>query len=251
MSSAKRGKGRSIVQPGQTLHHFFKATPHRQKPNTNSSSRVSISQEIIVIDSDNDEDVEILEYTKPVKRRRLSADAHPNPNLDKSLSHIIPLNAESQPSPVEFSDSGENKFSTTSENKPVLSFGSPVLLLSNTCLKPSYKEPVQSYSFGQPSALLQGSPVKKKDAGHSEHPFGVVNHVSEETGPSSSKIDDVDIDLTLEDWENGDNEQPFEFKTEDDWMIPRNANNVSCVGALRAFDIAHSRQLLGNVKPRY
>jgi hypothetical protein len=226
-----KGKGRSIVQPGYTLHHFF-TTPHQHKlDKSRSNNSSSTSQEIIVIDSDDDDRVEILGSTKPVKRRRLSADACSNRNLDETLSD---LNTECQPSPissVRLSDSGENAHSgvevpkntslITTENKPVFSFGSPILLLSSTCPKPSCEEPAQSYSFGKPSALLQGNPARDKDAGHSEHP-SIVNHVPKER-PSFSQTD-VDIDLTLDDWENDDNERPFDFKTEDDWM---NADNVS------------------------
>jgi hypothetical protein len=60
MRSTKRGKGQSIVKPGQTLHHFFKIAPQQQKLGT--------SQEIIVIDSD---DEERLESTRPAKRRKI------------------------------------------------------------------------------------------------------------------------------------------------------------------------------------
>jgi hypothetical protein len=55
-----RGKSRNIVHPEQTLHHFFK-----------KQQEMSKSQEIIVIDSDND-DNDKLEPSKPAKRRRLS-----------------------------------------------------------------------------------------------------------------------------------------------------------------------------------
>jgi len=226
------------------LHHFFKTAPQKlDKSNTFANKNFSSqAQEIIVIDSDDDDKVEILESTKLVKRRRLSADACSNRNLDETLSDTVPLNIESKPSSVssvKLSDSEENTYysgvglsksalptTTENEHKPVFSFGNPVLLLSSTCSKPICKEPVQSYSFGQPSALLQGNPARKRDAGHSEHPS--INHVSEES-PSFRQTKD-DIDLTLEDWETDDNERPFEFKTEDDWMIP---DNVSSVGALK------------------
>ena len=67
MRSTKRGKGRSIVQPGQTLHHFFKNAPQRQ--NHGNSKFTTSSQEIIVIDdSDSDSD----DKAKPAKRCRLS-----------------------------------------------------------------------------------------------------------------------------------------------------------------------------------
>lgn len=235
MRSTKQRKGRSIIQPGQTLHHFFKiAGTSDTFTNNNSSSRGTTSQEVIVIDPDDSD-----ESTKPVKRRRLSTDAYSNRNLDETLSDIILLNAESPPLPfsVKLSDPGENAHSgventspITMENKPLISFGSPVSLLSSTCPKPSCKEPAQSYSFGSPLALHQGNPAGKGDAGHSEH-SPVVNHVSEGR-PSFSQTDDVDIDLTLEDWDDN-RKQSFAFKTEDDWMMPRNASgNVSCLGTL-------------------
>ena len=224
MRSTKREKGRSIVQPAQTLHHFFKTAPHRQKldkstfTNNNSSSRISISREIIVIDSDDDDEVEILESTKPVKRRRLSADACLNRNLGETWSDISSIkspDSEENTLPGVF----KNTLSTMIENKPVLSFG--------TYPKPSCKDFVQGYSFGQPSALLQGDPARKRDAVHSEHP-PFVNYVSEEK-LSFSQTNDVDVDLTLEDWENDHNERPFQLKTGDDWMIPGNADDVSRV----------------------
>ena len=65
MRSTKRGKGRSIVQPGQTLHHFFKNAPQRQELGKTKFT----SQEIIVIDSDDDDNVET---SKPAKRPKLS-----------------------------------------------------------------------------------------------------------------------------------------------------------------------------------
>ena len=226
MRSNKRGKAQSIVQTGQTLHHFFKtAAQQKLDKSNNNSSRASTSQEVIVIDSDDDDRVDILKSTKPVKRRRLSADSCSNQNLDDD---VIPLTlSQSSPiSPVKLSNSGEYVHSgveahnspVTTETKPVLSFGSPVLRSLSSC-----KEPAQRHSFGKPSALLQGNPAGKMDAGHSQHPSFVT--VSEER-PTFSQTDDVDIDLTLEDWEN---QRPFEFKTEDDWMIPGNANNVSYV----------------------
>jgi hypothetical protein len=66
MRSTKRGKGQSIVQPGQTLHRFFKNAPLRQ----NHDNSKFTSQEIIVIDSDDDDKLE--EHSKPAKRCRLS-----------------------------------------------------------------------------------------------------------------------------------------------------------------------------------
>lgn len=67
MRSTVRGKRPSIVHPEQTLHHFFKNVPQQQE----TSKSKFTSQEIIVIDSDND-DVDKLEPSKPVKRPRLS-----------------------------------------------------------------------------------------------------------------------------------------------------------------------------------
>lgn len=55
-----RGKSRSIVQPGQTLHHFFK----RQRL---GESKIT-SPEVIVIDSDDDD------KARPAKRRRSDVD---------------------------------------------------------------------------------------------------------------------------------------------------------------------------------
>lgn len=235
MRSTKRGRGRSIIQHGQTLHHFFqKATPQQQNPGTRTNA--STSQEVIVIDSDDDNE---LESPNPVKRRRLSSDACSNRGLDESLPDIIFLNTgtEGQPSSIplvkKLSDSGENAHSknttlTTAENRPAFSFGSPVLLLSSTCSKPYSKKPVQSDSFEQLSALLQGNPATQRDTCHSEHPsIQDLNHSSEERS-SVGQTNDVDIDLTLGDWENHDNEP-----TEDDWAIPGNTDNVSCVGALK------------------
>lgn len=238
MPATKSKKGRSIVQPGKTLHHFFKTAPHPVV-----KSNTSISQEIIVIDSDDDDEVEILESTKPVKRRRLSADACSNRNLPETLSDVIPLNTENQSSfasSVNLSDSEENihlsvevsnnALPTATENKPVFSFGKPVLLLSSTCPIPSRKDPVQSYSFGQPSALLQSIPAR--DASHSEQP-SVVNHVSEESPSVHPPINNGgDIDLTLEDWDNDDDERPFEFKAEDDCVISGNVYSVRYINAL-------------------
>ena len=82
MRSTKRGgKGRNIVvQPGQTLHHFFKnAAPQQRQNHGNSSKFTSTQKEIIVIDSDSDSDDKLLleeeSSTKPAKRCRLSDDA--------------------------------------------------------------------------------------------------------------------------------------------------------------------------------
>lgn len=216
MPATKSKKGRSIVQPGKTLHHFFKAAPHPVV-----KSNTSTPQEIIVIDSDDDDEVEILESTKPVKRRRLSADACSNRNLPETLSDVIPLNAENQ------SSFASSVSLSTTENKPVFSFGKPVLLLSSTCPIPSRKEPVQSYSFGQPSALLQSIPAR--DASHSEKP-SVVNHISEKSPSVHPPINNGgDIDLTLEDWDNDDEERPLELKAEDDCVISGNVYSVRCV----------------------
>lgn len=69
MRSTKRGKGRNIVQPGQTLDHFFKNAPQRQ----NHGNSKFASQEIIVIDSDSDSDDKVEgSSTRPAKRCRLS-----------------------------------------------------------------------------------------------------------------------------------------------------------------------------------
>jgi hypothetical protein len=70
MRSTKRGKGRSIVQPAQTLDHFFKNAPQRQN---HDNSKFTSQKEIIVIDSDSDSDDKVEECsTKPAKRCRLS-----------------------------------------------------------------------------------------------------------------------------------------------------------------------------------
>ena len=70
MRTTKRGKGRSIVQPGQTLYHFFKNAPQQQN---HGNSKFTSQKEIIVIDSDSDSDDKVEESsTRPAKRCRLS-----------------------------------------------------------------------------------------------------------------------------------------------------------------------------------
>ncbi|KAF8159562.1 DNA repair metallo-beta-lactamase-domain-containing protein [Crassisporium funariophilum] len=243
--------GNSLT-PGRTLHDFFdpKAhiSPSQKKPwKTNSSEgsktsfRKSIQHEIIVIESDSDEP-EIVEPPKPMKRRRLSSR-----NTETGASRIrgessLELKAQKVESHSQStSDLKENLVSELAEDEPIL-FGSPVLLLSSASINGACIEPPVLPAFGQPSSLLPvnsirrlsgKSPTDGQEFSSTCLAFGqpsslllldrsrkTLSETPIETGEGSPIAQfeevDVDIDLTLDDWQNGDDEQLFDFKAEDD-----------------------------------
>ncbi|KAJ3503570.1 hypothetical protein NLJ89_g8372 [Agrocybe chaxingu] len=221
MSSAKSKKARIVAPTSRTLHEFFTAkaiSSIPSKPQAKSSSKTAKSspcsrnlsqQEIIVIDSESDDEPEVLDTQIPLKRRKLSlknADNCFDGKLGQS-SKLRPLERVANPSAAK-ENSGPGSYEGGSlhvfKEEDVASFGEPILLRSaDANITIAHNTPAST--FGKPlllisafhgaksetKALLSRTPVVKKDV-------------------------TVDIDLTLDDWENGDDEVTYESLKQED-----------------------------------
>jgi len=276
-AKSKRARSADITAPSRTLHDFFskpKAITTTSKLKSNASKiaknakgkavdRSFTEQEVIVIDSDSDDDIEFVESTTSAKRQRLSPknsdERHGSPSRRSSLKERA-INA------LDLPHSKENSATDTPGPKSKIdssvSFGEPILLCSSS---PPPIPQISGPSFGQPFLLasspmkspsevgrvdinLQGGPPDDTDMTRYEGPsnaaFGelfllgsfpkdhTLNDGLMDVGSScrpslwhgsSSKQGlglkeevNVDIDLTLEDWENGDDESLVEFKADNE-----------------------------------
>jgi glycosyltransferase involved in cell wall biosynthesis len=220
----------------QTLHNFFNgasatrnapATKSRHSKSTNAkqSTRNISHQEIIVIDSDSDDDVVEFVETLNTKKRRLS------PKCTDHTSNLDPLLHE-QTAFASGSSSGskasalpivskalvaDTKNNATSTKSDQTSFGTPLLLMP-----PRLEETSKglSSSFGNPYLL---------------GPLTSQNSVSSRPGPCASEQsssvrpmenNSLELDSTLDSWENRDDED-VEFITEDVYGIQENETLIS------------------------
>lgn len=176
MPTTKQKRVRRDDPPGRpTLHNFFAGTNVATTPLCRKSQKSGIThsgksktivhpvkQEVIIIDSDSDDAIEIIEGTSScLKRRRLS--------------------------PVNFNSATNGIHSVSQEGaakKYSISFGKPFLLCPELPDGDSEcdKRPVSAFSTISLAAETSNT----------------------EAGPSA--IPEVDIDLTLDDWENGNDE---------------------------------------------
>lgn len=225
----------------QTLHHFFNgasatrsstsapATKSRHSKSTNAkqSIRTTSHQEIIVIDSDSDDDVVEFVETLNTKKRRLS------PKCTDHTSNLDPL-LHIQTASASDSSSGskedalsiipkalvvDSKNNATSTKSDQTSFGTPLLLMPT---RPEETSKGLS-SFG--NSYLLG-------------PLNSQNSVSSRLDPYASEQsssvrplenNSLELDPTLDSWENGDDED-VEFITEDIYGIQENKTSISGCG---------------------
>lgn len=208
MAQLQKKRNSKLPTQNQTLHTFFSATPLPTKSTTKArpqskskgkNSRAGDSN-IIVIDSDSDDSVEFVE-TPDIKRRKLSLspkriNISPVANEKSSTSHIS-CGPSSKYNGDSTLDTGKSEDSL---KQSVASFGLPFLLIdaqSNDRIHRHKRGPTTS--FGTPHLLLENTRP-------SSSPFV----------PSSSNADAffvpitdeplVDIDLTLGQWEQGNDE---------------------------------------------
>lgn len=217
---------------GQTLHKFFTSksvvsqravAKTENQPGASTSSAASTRSlkhpEIIVIDSDSDSEPEIVQ-TITVKRRKLSPKNIDNPSspnltkvedpvaIDKSVCQV-----KENVSTVSGQPIAVNGHDNSKEGPDIsLSFGVPFLL--NQSRSNIAQDDVFS-PFGKPF-LLTSSPLKENPPSETSEP-PVAS--SSKTIPAAKTDIAVDIDLTLDDWDDGDDETVPGSTMEDDQEI--------------------------------
>lgn len=210
MPSTKSKREKPTLQR-KTLHDFFKSTPLEssavergtaQKAAgvvAKSSARASLQQEIIEIDSDSEDSVEFVE-TKSYKRRKLG----PRNTEDYSDLQILDSSDEAKPFPPGTPlNSDHRTVLVNSQNcarknssQDRICFGVPILLVPKASLdveqhgKPYLRET-------QTSCFIESS-------GTTPSLLPTVASSSKEV--SLPTKESVDIDLTVGDWETGDDE---------------------------------------------
>ena len=202
----------------KTLHDFFRTTPlgassavkgeTAQKPVARSSARASLQQEIIEIDSDSEDAVEFVE-TKSYKRRKLS----PKNTEDCSDLQILdlpdkvtffspekPLNSDHRTVLVNSQSSSRKTPRNTSHDH--ISFGVPILLLPKASVD---VEQQRTSVSGKPYSHETETSCFIESSGRTPSFLPTVASSSKEEVSMPTK-DYVDIDLTVGDWETGDDE---------------------------------------------
>jgi hypothetical protein len=201
----------------KTLHDFFKTTPlgsssavereTAQKAVARSSARASLQQEIIEIDSDSEDAVEFVE-TKSYKRRKLSPknteDCSDLQILDlsdkaKFFSPEKPLNSDHRT--VVVNSQSRSRKTRRNPSQDHISFGVPILLLPKASLD---VEQQRTSVFGKSYLLETQTDCSIESSGGTPSLFPTVASSSKEVSVPTKEY--VDIDLTLGDWETGDDE---------------------------------------------
>lgn len=203
MPSGKQKKDRKA--PRQTLHDFFgpkylSGVQPKPVPNTSTSARSRPSQEVIIIDSDSDDAVEFVEPIA-VKRRKLSLKNIDTPPSTTAIVMSTAVRSKENASAFLGQHASRNSSDIVAP-KPEETFGRPFLLVS---------DPVEDISpnFGKPFLLLQPE-------SSTVLPDETVASGSKASHSSLLYDSPVDIDLTLDDWENGDDEDVQGTIPEDD-----------------------------------
>ncbi|KAJ6539486.1 DNA repair metallo-beta-lactamase-domain-containing protein [Mycena capillaripes] len=210
----KKGKKNLKDKSTVTLHNFFTSpgastskqptTPKSFKKSTPSAGdkRKSVPQEIIVIDSDSDVEVEVVP-TIPKKRGRSGSSSDVELLPSGSIKRVNTV-ASAPPIPGE----------------PMLSFGGPSALLSESSVL--LEAPTPSLSFGAPSALL-GGPAASTTASLFGAPslLSVEDSVSSrDDGCPSPIMTEVNADMDFQggedDWGMGDDEMGADPDDDDD-----------------------------------
>lgn len=207
--------------PSQTLHNFFNSKPLRLSQTIKGKSTLPVrGQEIIVIDSDSeDEQSSVLACSS--KRRKLDLNNSESPTIPnvKEPERLSPVRLQSKENPATIVHQASSSKSVQSslcadaaypEDSPC--FGQPFLLV-NDSLDTSIQEPVPS-SFGK--AFLLTSSKDMSDLSESNNPPIGLRVSSPTCFPVLQKEPEVDIDLTLDDWEDDDDERPPESKLDDE-----------------------------------
>ncbi|KDR80637.1 hypothetical protein GALMADRAFT_240985 [Galerina marginata CBS 339.88] len=227
MPSAKKRRG---DVPRQTLHDFFssKSLPVIKSESSNTaqptSTRASSHREIIIIDSDSDEEPEFVASTN-AKRRKLSPkNVHTSSKVkvDNPVASVNVTHRSKENASIPNQTPSGNSANDTSVTGDPLCFGKPYLLMSDS--SPIITEPKGFPSFGQPFLLRGPSQRRSEETGCNQN---LAPRVA-----STSQIESaVDIDLTLDDWENGDDEVIPEVAVDDDldleWVSYEESQNKS------------------------
>ena len=201
----------------KTLHDFFKATPlgpsstvkreTAQKAVARSSARASLQQEIIEIDSDSEDAVEIVE-TKSYKRRKLSPrnteDCSDLQILDSSVKANLfspgkPLNSDHLT--VLVNSQSRPRKARKNSSQDHISFGVPILLLPKA---PLDVEQQQTSVFEKPYLHETQTICFIESSGRTSSFLPTVASSSKQVSMPTKEY--VDIDLTVGNWETGDDE---------------------------------------------
>lgn len=212
--------------PTQTLHDFFNSKPVSSQSAKGKNFVPVRGQEIIVIDSDSDGEMNAVQAGDS-KRRKLNPDNVKRPATinkikdnkvkkeSKMLSPSAHYSTDNSTTVVPQVSSAESiqksRHATSANQEDPLCFGQPSLLLDSSVHERT-QEPVSS-SFGKPFLLTPSlndmSKFSESEAVLSLAGSTVPTLPTEETA--------VDIDLTLDDWEvEDDDEIPLEYKSDDD-----------------------------------
>lgn len=201
----------------KTLHDFFKSTPlgpssavereTAQKAVARSSARASLQQEIIEIDSDSEDAVEFVE-TKSYKRRKLSPrnteDCSDLQILDSSVKAKFfspgkPLNSDHRTGLVNSQSRPRKPHKNPSQDH--ISFGIPILLLPKASLD---VEQQRTSVFEKPYLHETQTNCFIESSGRTSSFLPIVASSSKEIFMPTKEY--VDIDLTVGNWETGDDE---------------------------------------------
>jgi hypothetical protein len=203
----------------KTLHDFFKAKPlgpssavkreTAPKAVARSSARASLQQEIIEIDSDSEDAVEIVE-TKSYKRRKLSPgnteDCSDFQILDSSVKAKFfspgkPLNSDYPTVLVNSQSRPRNARKNPSQDH--ISFGVPILLLPKASID---VEQQRTSVFEKPYLHETQTNCFIESSGRTSSFLPTVASSSKEVSMPTKEYVDIDLTVTVGNWETGDDE---------------------------------------------
>lgn len=234
MPPSQKKKNSKALNQSHTLHNFFSATPSKttnyEKSRHSKSTKLkigpAIDSNIIVIDSDSDDDVEFVE-TLDVKKRRLSPQGASA--CSTSLTDQRPLTGTSCISNDTTAKSESNGGSvvngcpqhTRSYEHPTFSFGVPFLLLDANSEGQFKQTNEEVASFGTPHLLCSdGQSASLRTSSFPKPDFPSMSSAGPSTIPVTLDETPVDIDLTMDEWDNGDDEDIAEYGVNIDDDVP-------------------------------
>lgn len=178
----------SVNNSDRTLHNFFSAKPvHTRRPQKrgSKSTQTTLSPEVIIIDSDSDNAPEILEVTSSFhKRRKLSS---------KNSNELVISQADG-----------------ISLNGPKLIHSNDNSIPLNQGVEGEHSR-IQTIVFGRPFLLFPSLEDKRLDEGdkakgNERFEDAFTTHETFNSSASALSCHEVDIDLTSDCWDNGDDE---------------------------------------------
>ncbi|KJA28190.1 hypothetical protein HYPSUDRAFT_807732 [Hypholoma sublateritium FD-334 SS-4] len=253
MPSSRKKKQSKALDQKNTLHNFFSATPTSKT--TNEKSRHSKSRQlkigptidsnIIVIDSDSDDDVEFVEILD-VKKRRLSPKGASVCSTSLADQRLL-ANTNCISNDTTSKSTGGSLVTgspqhTRSSHSPAFSFGFPFLLVDTNSDGQFQQTKEEATSFGVPHLLCNNGQSASLRVGSSPRPdFPSISSAGPRITPETLDETPVDIDLTLDEWDNGDDEDVDEYGANIDDDVPESEllvlqadNRDSQFGEIRA-----------------